>query len=163
MAHRVNALPALRYVSDCSGGEGATIGLLEIVGKSKARYVKLCKRSLPIYRQIATCVANCFYDFQVIHLASCDYAPACQRFILRNFRPHKFFPDLFTRKQAELSALKPVDLYSAGFPCKAFRPLWLLAAGCYFCCLTYEPFIPRSINRSPIAFLDQCRAVPAST
>jgi hypothetical protein len=36
VAHQIAALPALRYVSDCSGGEGGTIGLQEIVGQSKA-------------------------------------------------------------------------------------------------------------------------------
>ena len=61
---------------------------------------------------------------QVIHLASCEVAPSCQRFILRNFRPAKLFPNIFSRTHAELRALKPVDVYSAGFPCKAPGPQW---------------------------------------
>ena len=64
--------------------------------------------------------------WQVKHASSCDYTAHCQRFILRNFKPDVFFPNLLTRSSAELDTVGPVDLYGAGFPCKAWGPQVIL-------------------------------------
>ena len=63
---------------------------------------------------------------QVEHAFSCDYAAHCQRFILRNFTPDVFFPNLLTRSQKELDAVGGVHCYGAGFPCKAWDPQLLM-------------------------------------
>lgn len=67
-------------------------------------------------------MCGCVKQCQVQHASSCDYAGHCQRFILRNFTPEMFFPNLLTRSSAELGTVGPIDVYAAGFPCKAWAP-----------------------------------------
>jgi len=55
-----------------------------------------------------------------VHLWACDNDPQSEQSIMCNYKPKKFYRDIFGRDH---KSLPKIDLYVAGFPCQTFSSL----------------------------------------